>query len=81
MKILKLTLDYITPEYISEEAIEYYEDLSDALEEADDIAFSRVGYPLDCWKFIDFGDGNHLYVFYPNDEDRTCKFKMTTMWY
>lgn len=75
----KLLLNYITEEYTSEEHCAEFNSLDDALEEADDVAFENVGFPLESWQSVDFGDGNLLYFFYPNEEDRTTKYKLTIL--
>lgn len=75
----RIHLAYITPDNISEEGCSSHEDLDDALEEADELAFSTTGFPLEEWKHVDFGDGNGLYSFYPNEEDKTSKYKLTVL--
>ncbi len=77
MDNFKLTLSYITPEYTSEECIKYFELFEDAAEEADDLAFITVGFPLEDWNNVDFGEGNHLYSFYPNEADKTSRYKLS----
>lgn len=79
MNLYKLTLNFITPEYTSEEHLEYYPTLQDALDDADDLAFRTVGFPLEDWKSVDFGEGNHLYSFYPNEADKASRYKLTVL--
>lgn len=76
---LKLRLNFITPDYISEEYSATFSCVDDLLEEADDLAFQTVGFPLENWEMVDFGEGNRLYFFYPNEDDRTSKYKMSIL--
>lgn len=74
----KVTLTYVTsddsyPEHTSEHTTS-----EDAFEEADDVAFKNVGLPLELWrKVADFGEGNLLFVHYPNEQDKTSRYKLT----
>lgn len=79
MDNFKLTLSYITSEYTSEESLSHHLTQEDALEEADDLAFSTVGFPLEDWEFFDFGDQNGFYIFYPNAEDKFSRYKLTIL--
>lgn len=79
MDNFKITLSFITPDYTSEEYSETHPSLPDAIEESDDLAFSTVGFPLDHWKKVDFGEGNQLYYFYPNEEDKTSRYKLAIL--
>lgn len=79
MNPYKLTLSFITPDYTSEEHCEHYPSFQDAIDDADDLAFSTVGYPLEDWSAIDFGDGNHLYSFFPNEADTTSRYKLAIL--
>lgn len=73
----KLTLDFISPDYTSEEHLETFCSLQDAVDEADDLAFKTVGFPLEDWKRLDFGDGNQLYLYYPNEDDKVSRYKLS----
>ena len=75
----KLTLNFVTPDTNSEEHLELFPSLQDAVDEADDIAFNTVGYPLEDWKKIDFGEGNLLYSFHPNEVDKTSRYKLAIL--
>ena len=75
----KLTVSFVTPENTSEEYSAEFSSLQDALDDADDVAFETVGFPLEDWKFVDFGDANRLYVYYPNEEDMTSRYKLTIL--
>lgn len=79
MNTYKLTLNLVTPDYTSEENSERYPTLQDALDDADDIAFNTVGFPLEDWQGVDFGEGNHLYLFYPNEADKTSRYKLSIL--
>lgn len=79
MEYFKLSLVFVTPDAVSEENCQQLPSMEDALEEADDIAFSTVGYPLEDWDFVDFGEGNQLYYFYPNEVDKTSRYKLTIL--
>lgn len=73
----KLTLSFVTPDGISDEHLSQYPSFEDSLEDADDLAFSTVGFPLDHWTSVDFGEGNRLYFFYPNEDDKSSRYKLT----
>lgn len=75
----KLTLNFVTPDNTSEEHLENYPTLQDALDDADDLAFKTVGFPLEDWQSVDFGDGNILYSFYPNEVDKTSRYKLAIL--
>lgn len=79
MHPFKLTLNFVTLDNTSEEHLGTFPTLQDALDEADDLAFSTVGFPLENWKHVDFGDGNSLYSFYPNEVDKTSRYKLTIL--
>lgn len=79
MNPYKLTLSFVTPDYTSEEHSEHYPTLQDAIDDADDLAFSTVGFPLEHWQSVDFGDGNRLYSFYPNEVDKTSRYKLAIL--
>lgn len=79
MNPYKLTLSFVTPDYTSEEHSEHYPTLQDAIDDADDLAFSTVGFPLEDWQNVDFGEGNHLYSFYPNEVDKTSRYKLAIL--
>lgn len=72
-----LTLNFITPDYMSEEYSAPFLSLEEALEEADEIAFRTVGFPIEDWKALDFGNGNRLYSFCPNEEDKSSRYKLS----
>lgn len=47
----------------------------DAIDEANEVAFSTVGFNIESWQEIgNFDDIGKLYVFYPNDEDKTTRY-------
>jgi len=79
MEIFNLNLYVVTPEFSSEEESLFFDDLDDAMEEADEMAFRSVGFPLEDWETVDFGGSNILYVFYPNEEDRSTRVKITVV--
>lgn len=79
MNPYKITLCFVTPDYTSEEHSERFQSLQDAIEEADDLAFSTVGFPLEDWKKIDFGEGNILYSYLPNEVDTTSRYKLSIL--
>lgn len=79
MNPFKLTLSFVTPDYTSEEHVERFHSMQDAIEEADDLAFSTVGFPLEHWKKFDFGDGNVLYSYHPNEVDSTSRYKLSIL--
>lgn len=70
----KLTLSFVTPDIHSDEHTEYFPSFQDALEEANDIAFSFVGFPIEDWKEVDFGAGNRLYSYCPNESDYSSRY-------
>lgn len=75
----KLTLNYVTTEdtFLEHESI--HSSHESALEEADDVAFQNVGFPLEDWGSspLDFGNGNVLFVFYPNEVDKTSRYRLS----
>lgn len=49
--------------------------IEDALDEANEVAFSTVGFNLESWQTVgNFEDFGKLYVYYPNDDDRTTRY-------
>ena len=74
----KLTLSFITPEDTFLEHESRWDSSEDAIEEANEIAFKFVGYPLEDWgsKPLDFGNGNCMFLFYPNEEDKTSRYRL-----
>lgn len=79
MTNFKITLSLVTSEYTSEEQESYVSTLEDAIEEANDIAFTSVGFSLDYWKVVDFGDGNRLYSYTPNEIDTSRRYKISIL--
>lgn len=79
MNTFKLTLNLVTADYTSEDHTSKYPSFQDALDEADDLAFNAVGFPLEDWEKVDFGDGNQLHLFYPNEADKTSRYKLTIL--
>lgn len=74
----KLTLSYITPDGTVPEHESNHQTFDTAFDEADDLAFTTVGFPLENWQLpLDFGNGRRLYYFYPNEEDRTSRYRLT----
>ena len=52
-----------------------HETMDEALDEANEVAFATVGFNLESWKPIgNFEDLGQLYVYYPNDDDRTTRY-------
>lgn len=73
----KLFLDYITPDGATQEHSSTHSTFDEAFDEADDLAFSTVGFPLESWQLpLDFGNGRRLYYFYPNEEDRSSRYRL-----
>lgn len=79
MKNFKLRLDYCASDYVTEEYSQIVENYDEAFEEGNDVAFETTGFSLECWKKVDFGKGNHIYLFYPNEGDYSTRYKMTLM--
>ncbi|QYC52501.1 hypothetical protein [Salmonella phage SSBI34] len=73
----KLSLSFVTPDINSLEHVEYFPTFEDAIEEANEIAFTTVGYPLEDWKVLDFGFESVLYSFCPNEADCSSRYKLT----
>lgn len=77
-KKFKAEAVYSTPEYDSEDFyFDHYESFEDAYEDASEYAFSTIGFPLEDWKEVELDEHNRLYFFYPNENDRTIKLKVT----
>ena len=73
----RLSLTYVTPEETIPEHTSLHYSFDDAFDEADDLAFSTVGFPLESWQLsLDFGDGHRLYYFYPNESDTTSRYRL-----
>lgn len=79
MKNFKLALEYGAAGYVTQEYIDIFDSYDEAFDEGNDIAFESTGFSLECWKKIDFGKGNRIYFFYPNEGDLTSRYKMTFM--
>ena len=74
----QLSLSYVTPDGTTTEHTSSHHSFDDAFDEADDLAFSTVGFPLESWQLpLDFGNGRRLYYFYPTEEDRTSRYRLT----
>lgn len=73
----RLSLSFVTPDESYPEHTSDCDSIIDALDEADEIAFSHTGFPLENWLDHDFGSGNRLFLFYPNEDDKTSRFKLT----
>ncbi|WP_133670632.1 hypothetical protein [Burkholderia pseudomallei] len=74
---ITLSLSFVTQDTSFVEHTQTYPSVSDALEDADDVAFTHTGFPLESWESLDFGFGNSLFLFYPNDDDKTSRYKLT----
>lgn len=74
---IKLTLNYVTPEDTFLEHMSKHPDVDSALDEANDVAFNTVGFPLESWTVTEFSPGNLLYVYHPNEVDKTSRYRLT----
>lgn len=78
VKPFKLEISFVTPDSTHPEHTSNHYCFNDAFEEADEQAFKTVGYPTEDWDLgLDFGEGRMLYYFYPNDDDRTSRYRLT----
>jgi hypothetical protein len=78
VKPFKLEISFVTPDGLHPEHISHHYCFDDAYEEANDQAFKNVGFSMDSWDLgLDFGEGRMLYYFYPNDDDRTSRYRLT----
>jgi hypothetical protein len=73
----KLSLSFITPDGTYSEHESIHSDIDDVIEEADELAFATTGYPTELWYGLNFDDVNKLFTFYPNEEDRTSRYKLS----
>lgn len=75
----KLTLNYVTPDDTFLEHESRHPSFDEALDEADEVAFNNVGFPLESWNndAIDFGNGNKLFVYHPNEDDKTSRYRLS----
>jgi hypothetical protein len=73
----KLLLSFVTPDGTYTEHESIHTDLEDILEEADEIAFATTGYPTEVWHSLHFDDVNQLFTYYPNEDDRTSRYKLS----
>lgn len=70
---LKMVLKSDNGEYVEHES--FHKTHDDALEEADDVAFSTTGFGIESWKYIaSFGEEGGLYYFYPIEGISTTKY-------
>lgn len=78
MTNFKLSLSFVTPDGPFIEHESKHTSYEDAIEEADEVAFGTVGYPIENWNSnpLDFGEGNKLFVYYPNEEDKSSRYRL-----
>lgn len=73
--MFKLELIYKSTngEYTEHES--HHSSIDEAIDEANDVAFSTIGYNLESWQLIaSFGEEGFLYYFYPFDGDTSTKY-------
>lgn len=75
---LKIIFKTDSGDYTEHES--FHTSLDDAFDEANEVAFSTVGFNLESWNEIaNFDELGKLYVFYPNDEDKTTRYVLKVL--
>ena len=75
---LKLVYKTDNEEYVENEST--HRNYDDAIDEANEIAFSTTGFNLETWKHVaSFGEDGGLFYFYPIEDNRTVKYVLRVL--